>query len=117
MTCATTPPASAASAPIKSAGVTAAASGGPSAAFDATSAAQAAGSTSAAPASNYKRPPASSCGWSFESFDLGYRVGRSAVLELGDGDLHIVLTASGAGPVRFEVPVEVVRFLETGETA
>lgn len=61
------------------------------------------------------RPPAAFSGWSFETFSNGFRVGRSAVLEIGDGDLHIVLTATGAGPVRFDVPAEVVRFLETGE--
>jgi hypothetical protein len=115
MTCATKPPASEASAISASATAALVEVGGPPSASVATSDPLTATETSAARASSYVRPPARSCGWSFESFDGGFRVGRSAVLEQGDGDLHIVLTARGNGPVRFDVPAEVVRFLETGE--
>ncbi len=53
-------------------------------------------------------------GWLCESFDMGFRVGRSVRL----GDLHIVLSvgeADSGGPTEFDVPTAVLVFLMTGE--
>lgn len=72
--------------------------------------------TSVEPAGNFESRHPKCLGWSLESFDCGFRVGRQVKL----GELHICLTESGEGsdPLPqdgFELPSPVLRFLLTGD--
>jgi hypothetical protein len=110
-----TKPASARATDSESASATGfAASGGPSTPSHETLDAPAGEPTNAMPVASSGERHLLSSGWLLESFDLGYRVGRSASI----GELHVVLTESGDRnfPVgRFNLPDDVLRFLLTGE--
>lgn len=54
-----------------------------------------------------------SCGWFFEAFDMGFRVGR----QISKDGVHVVLTVDADAPEDVSVPVEALAALMGTETA